>query len=170
MNDKRPTRRPIPTNLQTVIRDQTTLGWDQFMKGRIVKNWAPLVQAADLVSRQLRNTGKSWAAALTIAIWELSWQMWDNRDDILHSTDVYDHLIDMDTTYFSIIEEWHAGSDDLPALDRLHFRGISLDELLAKPSRYQRKWLLHVTTARAAMWPDDNVDSEDDTEPATYIP
>jgi hypothetical protein len=58
MNDKRPTRRPIPINLGRVIGDQTTLGWDQFMKSRIVKNWAPL-QAADFVSRQLRNTGKS---------------------------------------------------------------------------------------------------------------
>jgi hypothetical protein len=52
--------------------------------------------------------------------------MWDNRNDILHNSDVYDHLIDMDTTDFSIIEEWHhAGSDDLAALDRLHFRGVS---------------------------------------------
>jgi hypothetical protein len=72
MNDTRPTRRPIPPNLRTVIRDQTTLGWDQFMKGRIVKTWAPL-QAADFVSHQLCNTGKSWAAALTLAIWELAW-------------------------------------------------------------------------------------------------
>jgi hypothetical protein len=60
--------------------------------------------------------------------------MWDHRNDILHNSDVYDHLIDMDATDFSIIEEWHAGPDDLAALDRLHFRGISLDELLAKPS------------------------------------
>jgi hypothetical protein len=62
--------------------------------------------------------------------------MWDHRNDILHKSNVYHHLIDMDATDFSIIEEWHAGPDDLAALDdRLHFHGMSLDELLAKPSR-----------------------------------
>jgi hypothetical protein len=96
--------------------------------------------------------------------------MWDQRNDILHNSDVYDHLIHMDATDFSIIEEWHAGPDNLAALDRLHFRGISLDELLAKPSRYRREWLMHVATARAALWPDDTDASEDDIEPETYIP
>jgi hypothetical protein len=72
------------------------------VKGRIAKSWTPL-QSTDFAGQQLRNTGKSWAAALTLAIWELSWQMWDHRNDILHNSDVYDHLIDMDATDFSIL-------------------------------------------------------------------
>jgi hypothetical protein len=76
----------------------------------------------------------------------------------------------MDATDFSIIEEWHVGPDNLAALDRLHFRGISLDELLAKPSRYRPEWLMHVASARAALWPDDTDGSEDDIEPEMYIP
>jgi hypothetical protein len=96
--------------------------------------------------------------------------MWDHSNNILHNSDVYDHLIDMDATDFSIIEEWHACPNNLAALDRLHFRGISLEELLAKPSRYRRECLMHVATARAALWPDDTDASEDDIEPETYIP
>jgi hypothetical protein len=76
----------------------------------------------------------------------------------------------MDATDFSIIEKWHAGPHNLAALDRLHFRGISLEELLAKPSRYQREWLMHVATVRATLWPNDTDASEDDIEPKTYIP
>jgi hypothetical protein len=49
MNDPRPANRPVPPHLQAVIHDQNTLGWGQFMKGRIVKNWAPL-QADNFVS------------------------------------------------------------------------------------------------------------------------
>ncbi len=169
MNGNGPARRPIPQHLRDAVHEQTTLGWDQFMKGRIATSWVPL-QSTEFVGRQLRNTGKSWAAALIVAIWDLSWQMWDHRNDILHNSDVYDHLIDMDATDFSIIEEWHAGSDDLPALDQLHFRGISLDELLAKSSRYRREWLLQVATARAALWHNDTDDSDDGREPETYIP
>jgi hypothetical protein len=43
------------------------------------------------VGRQFRNTGKAWAATLTLEMWELSWQMWDHRNDILHNSDMYDH-------------------------------------------------------------------------------
>jgi hypothetical protein len=124
MNGTRPARRPIPQPLQAAVRDQTTLGWDQFLQGRIAKSWTPL-QPTNFAGRQLRNTGKPWAAALTLAIWELSWQMWDHRNGILHNSDVYDHLIDMDATDFSIIEEWHAGPDNLVALDRLNFTAVS---------------------------------------------
>jgi hypothetical protein len=83
------------------------------------------LQLADFADRKLQNTGKSWTAALTLAIWELSWCMWDHRNDILHNSDVYDHLIDMDATDFSTIEERHAGPDDLAGLDQFHFCSIS---------------------------------------------
>ena len=76
----------------------------------------------------------------------------------------------MEATDLSLIEEWHTGPDDLAILDRLHFRGLSLDELLAKSSRYRREWLMNVTTARAAQWPDNNAVSDDDIEPKPYIP
>jgi hypothetical protein len=78
------------------------------------------------------STGKSWAVALTLAIWELSWQMWDHCNGILHNSDVYDHLVNLDAMDFSIIEEWHAGPKDLAALDQLlDCCSISLGELLA---------------------------------------
>jgi hypothetical protein len=73
--------------------------------------------------------------------------MWDHRNEILHNTDVSDQLLDMDGTALAIIEEWHAGYDDLAATDRLHFRSLTLDGLLAKHSRYRREWLMHVQTA-----------------------
>jgi hypothetical protein len=50
--------------------------------------------------------------------------MWDDRNKILHKSNLYDHLIDMDTTDFSIIEECHLGPNNLAVLDQLHFRGI----------------------------------------------
>ena len=98
--------------------------------------------------------------------------MWDHRNEILHNTDVSDQLLDMDGIDFSILEEWHAGYDDLAVPDRLHFRGLTLDGLLAKNSRYRREWLMHVQTARAAVRelnePGDH-EPDNDSEPETYI-
>jgi hypothetical protein len=97
--------------------------------------------------------------------------MWDHRNEVLHNSDVHDHLLDMDGIDFFIIEEWHAGSDDLPVPDQSYFRGLTLDGLLAKQSRYRREWLMHVQTARAAVAglhePDAKPDR--DSEPETYI-
>jgi hypothetical protein len=74
MNGTQPAQKPIPQHLQAGVRDQSTLRWDQFLKGRISKGWTSL-QLMDFAVQQLQNTGKSWAAALTLAIWELAWQM-----------------------------------------------------------------------------------------------
>ena len=171
MTNTIPTQRVIPQELRAAVRAQHSLGWNQFMKGRIVKDWAP-IQEADFTRRRLRNSGKTWSAGLTSAIWELAWQMWDHRNEILHNTDVSDQLLDMDGIDFSILEEWHAGYDDLEVPDRLHFRGLTLDGLLAKNSRYRREWLMHVQTARAAVRelnePGDH-EPDNDSEPETYI-
>jgi outer membrane receptor protein involved in Fe transport len=104
VNVTQPARRLIPQHLQAAVRDQTTLGWDQFLKGRIAKSWTPL-QSTAFVGGQLQNTSKSWAAGLTLAIWELSRQMGNHRNNTLHNSNVYDHLISMDAMDFSILEE-----------------------------------------------------------------
>jgi hypothetical protein len=57
--------------------------------------------------------------------------MWDNRNEILHHSKVLDELLDMDTVDLAIIEEWHMGGDDLMPNDRMQWRGITLESLLA---------------------------------------
>jgi hypothetical protein len=98
--------------------------------------------------------------------------MWDHRNEILHNMDVSDQLLDMDGTDFSIIEEWYARYDGLVVPDGLYFRGLTLDGLLAKHSRYCREWLMHAQTAEAAVWelPEPEPDLDHDSEPETYIP
>jgi hypothetical protein len=78
--------------------------------------------------------------------------MWDNRNGILHHSEVLDELLDMDTVDLSIIEEWHMGGDDHMPDDRMQRRGITLESLLAKRSRFRRAdWLSFVQTARLAI-------------------
>jgi hypothetical protein len=82
-----------------------------------------------------------------MAIWDFTWSLWDNRNEILHHSDVLDKLLAMDTVNLSIIEEWHAGGDDLMPIDRMQWKGITLEALLAKCSRYRWDWLCFVQTA-----------------------
>ncbi len=85
-----------------------------------------------------------------MAVWDFTWSLWDNRNEILHHSEVLDELLDMDTVNLAIIEEWHMGGDDLMPIDRMQWKGTTLDALLAKQSRYRRDWLSFVQTARLA--------------------
>jgi hypothetical protein len=85
-----------------------------------------------------------------MAVWDFTWSLWDNQNEILHHSEVLDELLDKDTVGLAIIEEWHMGGDDLMAIDRMQWKGTTLEALLAKRSRYRHDWLLFVQTARIA--------------------
>ncbi len=51
----------------------------------------------------------------------------------------------------------------------MHFRGLTLDGLLAKNSRYRREWLMHVQTAQAATREPNEPDDDDHDEPEIEI-
>jgi hypothetical protein len=139
-------------SIQQALDQQSRLGWDQFLRGRIGLKWAQL-QSQHFLEQKMRQTGQKWASHLIMALWDFTWSMWDNRNHILHHSEVMDKLLDMDIIDLSIIEEWHAGADDLKPIDRMQWKGITLEELLAKRSRYRRDWLSFVQTARTAMDP-----------------
>jgi hypothetical protein len=147
-------------SIQQALDQQSRLGWDQFLRGRIGLKWAQL-RSQHFLELKLRHTGQKWASLLIMAIWDFTWSMWDNRNDILHHSEVLDKLLDMDIIDLSIIEEWHAGADDLMPIDRMQWKGITLEELLAKRSRYRRDWLSFVQTARIAMDPPAEGEEDD---------
>ena len=154
----------IPTDftadIQGALDKQLALGWDQFFRGRIAIQWQQM-QSAHFEALQLRQTGQKWASLLIMAVWEFTWTLWDHRNDVLHNSDVHDQLLDMDATDLAIIEEWHAGGTELIPMDRMQWKGIDLETLLAKSSRFRRDWLSFVQTARVAnqIQPDDNDES-----------
>jgi hypothetical protein len=131
----------VPLEVRRAVAHQTVLGWEQFMKGCIVTHWATL-QDYEFCRRQQRHSGATWAASRVLAIWDLSWSLWDHRNEVLHTPEIQDRFIDMDSIDLEIIEEWHAGYDDLWAIDKMQFRGITLDELLGRTSRFRRVWSL----------------------------
>lgn len=50
--------------------------------------------------------------------------------------DVHNKLLDTDTINLTIIEEWHDGSKELIQMDWMQWKGIDLEKLLVKRSRF----------------------------------
>ena len=71
--------------LREAIRCQDELGWYNFLMGRISLHWKA-VQQRYYEWLGKRNTGKKWATALIQKVWDVSWDMWDHRNDVRLNT------------------------------------------------------------------------------------
>jgi hypothetical protein len=66
----------------------------------------------------------------------------------------------MDAADLSIIEEWLAGCDDLIPMDRMHFKGLELETLLARRSRFGQDWLAFMRMVRTTVYTQDDKNEE----------
>jgi hypothetical protein len=67
--------------LRNAILQQDELGWYNFLMGRIGLQWKAVQQRYyEWLGR--RNTGRKWATALIQKVWEVSWDMWDHRNEV----------------------------------------------------------------------------------------
>ncbi len=71
--------------LREAIRCQDKLGWYNFLMGCISLHWKA-VQQRYYEWLGNRNTGKKWATALIQKVWDVSWDMWDHRNDVRLNT------------------------------------------------------------------------------------
>jgi hypothetical protein len=62
-----------------LILTQDLLGWRTFLEGGILQSWAAHQQAY-YVWLQRRNTGKRWVTTLIKKLWQISWNMWEQRN------------------------------------------------------------------------------------------
>ena len=63
---------------------QNRLGWRAFIEGAILCDWAAKQQEY-YKWLQRQNTGKQWITTLIKMLWEISWNMWDQRNGELHN-------------------------------------------------------------------------------------
>ena len=79
---------PVPSyswpGLNALILKQDAVGWRNFMEGGILQAWAAKQQSYyDWLAR--RNTGKRWITTLITKLWEISWNMWEQRNGELQN-------------------------------------------------------------------------------------
>jgi hypothetical protein len=122
-----------------------------------------MVQSAHFKELKLRQVGQKWASLLIMAVWEFTWTLWDHCNNVLHNSDVHDQLLDMDSIDLAIIEEWHGGREELIRMDRMQWKGLDLETLLAKRGQFRCNWLSFVQTARIAIL--NQLEDHDVSEP-----
>jgi len=150
---------------EDVFDAQKTIGLRQMMGGCLSIEWA---RAQDIYFKWMgiRRTGKRWVISLIKRLWEISWDIWDDRNRVLHNTPLAADLSGAASLDKAIREEIQLGCEGLPAPVRSQFpRDI---EKLLKASLIQRKsWLVLVRASRELIH--DNRIQDEFTNPRSYL-
>jgi hypothetical protein len=81
--------KPLPANLPSDVKraaaEQDTMGWRQFLRGRVSKGWED-AQERWIVARatKWKRSCARWSTTLLTAVWELSFEMWEHRNRVFH--------------------------------------------------------------------------------------
>jgi hypothetical protein len=62
---------------------QTETGWKHFFEGRL---WRVL-QEKYFLRLAIRRSGKQWSGAIIQKLWDVAWDLWEQRNGILHGKD-----------------------------------------------------------------------------------
>jgi hypothetical protein len=72
-------------DIRLAVAQQDNIGWQQFINGHLGYRWKGIQQEyLEFLAR--RNTGKKWVRELIKKLWGVAWDMWEHRNDILHTT------------------------------------------------------------------------------------
>ena len=138
--------------LNTAFTDQTTLGWYAFLCGYICK---PLIKAQSVYYLECgsQRSAMKWGSNLISQCWNITYQLWMNRNNTLHTNNHLPSLHGLPLLKLAIETEYTSGIQDLPHIYRRYFC-IPLTILLKKPPTYLRRWFLVIRSGRESLHPD----------------
>jgi hypothetical protein len=123
--------------------NQSTLGWRNFLEGFLHTSWQA-TQKIYFARIGSARSPKRWTTALIQKLWDVAWDMWEHRNDILHNQE---QSILLTTLHTDIQEEFRRGPEGLPREARALFaQGCA--SVLAKSGEAKQQWLARIRLAR----------------------
>jgi hypothetical protein len=130
--------------LREVVLKQDEIGWQSLLEGRPALGWSE-VQGRFLQRINSRKSGLRWLTALIQKLWDIAWDMWDNRNRVLHDTET---SVARDLQIQQIRDQFGFGKAGLPTEVQALFNG-GINVLLLRQPAYQAAWLIRIIAARA---------------------
>ena len=135
-----------PKIIQEVITWQNEIGWYNLLLGRMVLGWEE-IQQLYYVSLGRRNTGKAWLMKIIAKVWEVSWDQWDNRNDVLHNSLTAAKKRDQDLVNQQVQVKFTRGTTGLRHRFH-HWFNKPLHSLLRLSVKSKEQWLQSVELSR----------------------
>jgi len=130
------------------LRQQSEIGWHNFILGRH-HSLFEATQHAHYLANKSKKTGRRWAVALIKKLTEVSWDMWQHRNSILHNTSDNFHTKMLEEEVDrAIAREFRKGNRNVLRRDKQLFKGKR--RLKKQPLLDKQRWLDAVEGARKA--------------------
>ena len=136
------------SNTHTAVKEQNEIGWNNFMMGRIGKKW----------SKTLSNMYKGkkckqfTCADLVFQIYSIVFNMWDNRNKILHHQKEKHYLLGKEEVDRKIQVQYSLGKYNLIP-NNYHLLNTSLQVLMDKTMEQKSQWVSTIEAARKCKLP-----------------
>jgi len=125
---------------------QTKIGWDRLLDGWLSQYWRNQ-QEQRWSQVQSRKSSKRWTSALIQKLWDISWDMWEHRNNELHSGGVEQQQILHSAVDDQIQQAYDGGAQQLPR-DALHLLNTPKETVLHYPLESKHLWLASVHAAQ----------------------
>ena len=138
-----PIPRDIPGMFHSAFQTQDEFGWNTFLDGFLVSQWASTMDQY-LRSINSKVTIRRWMTAIIRKLWEISWDLWEQRNDHLHRRDESRLVAQLDA---DITAAFQLGPSTVSRSSRNLF--TDLQTILVAPISRRKMWLSRVVAARA---------------------
>jgi hypothetical protein len=132
--------------LWAAILEQDDIGWYNFLMGRPSVRWRD-VQHRYYEWPQRRNTDNAWLQALIKKVWEVSWDMWDHRNEVRTTTITSAIMWETENLNKQIIYQFEEGAAGLGQKDH-NLLGKPLAHVLGYDLDHKSQWLDSIALAR----------------------
>jgi hypothetical protein len=129
--------------------EQRLIGWPNFFSGFLGTRTVSKQQEHYRILG-LQNKGKQWASKVIVHNWQMIYQLWASRNEVIHQKELIHSLSGSALLDIEVEREYEAGYEDLPQNIHKWFR-MSKEQLLAQSTDYKKGWLLIVRTVRESL-------------------
>ena len=136
-----------PISIVTAVVAQRRIGPRGLFEGLLAKEWAILQDQHYRSLPKERRSGSRWASLLIEQLWIMGFNLWEHRNQIMHSPDSVHAKEEMAAANTRIHEEYGKGSDDLPR-EAQHLFRFSLQRRLDQDLPEKERWLALVKLER----------------------
>jgi hypothetical protein len=147
-----------PLRLADLVQYQHTIGWGKFLEGWLSNEWQA-IQQRYYDSLCMRRTGRWWTMALIKKLWDIVWDLWEHRNNILHEAESRPTTRDLQRLTRDITTTFHDLSTYIPLPPHdMHLLQLPLMDLLQKSFLYKCEWLCLATfslsSIKSSSWND----------------
>jgi len=123
---------PPSNNTLLAFNQQSDIGWQLFLEGCLSFEWAAL-QEEYYKFISSRRTGKCWAISLLKKLWQIAWELWDHRNEVLHHQENISQQHEGDQLNRSLRQLYSSAYPQLMSSKNRYLLQIPLVSLIKKP-------------------------------------